>query len=203
MDARVKPAHDARDCRDASIHPGKLHRSRGANAPEGCSPVIPGGGVDPRLRGGKPPQKARGTARRDARPVRLCTPSCEGVAPLGAPSRLSPRDLAPRSSAPGRASWDVALAAVSRLRPVPAQRAPRSPVVVPDGRSPGAARVRGERSHARERRALTPRAGATGSCPSGGSGGEEFGPRVWRNFLLAAPSLCGRLPRHAIGLAQK
>jgi hypothetical protein len=125
------------------------------DAPEGCSPVIPGGGVDPPPSRGQAPAKSEGTARRDARPVRLCTPPCGSVAPLGAPSRLSPRDLAPRSSAPGRASWDVALAAASRLRPVPAQRAPRRPVVVPDGRSPGAARERGERSHARERRALT------------------------------------------------
>jgi hypothetical protein len=52
------------------------------------------------------------------------------------------RRLACRS-APGRASWDVALAAASRRRPVPVQRAPRRPVIVPAGRGPGAARARG------------------------------------------------------------
>ena len=40
-------------------------------------------------------------------------------------------------SAPGRVSWDPALAGVTRLLPVPVQRAPRRPVVLPDQRCPG------------------------------------------------------------------
>ncbi len=35
-----------------------------------------------------------------------------------------------------RASWDVTLMGVTRLRPIPVQRAPRRPVIVPAGRCP-------------------------------------------------------------------
>jgi hypothetical protein len=35
-----------------------------------------------------------------------------------------------------RASWDVALTGVTRLPPIPVQRAPRRPVIVPAGRCP-------------------------------------------------------------------
>jgi hypothetical protein len=38
--------------------------------------------------------------------------------------------------------WDAALAGVTRPKPVPVQRAPRRPVIVPAGRIPGAARER-------------------------------------------------------------
>ena len=65
------------------------------------------------------------------------------TAPFGAPSRLSLQPLKTATQLQVRASWDAALAAVSRLRPIPVQRAPRRAVVMPPGRSPGAARERG------------------------------------------------------------
>ena len=43
----------------------------------------------------------------------------------------------PDDSAPGRASWDPASRGRYPLSPVPVQRAPRRPVVMPDGRCPG------------------------------------------------------------------
>ena len=61
-----------------------------------------------------------------------------------------------------RASWDVASTAVTRLRPVPAQRAPRSAVVMPHGRGPGAARARGN-----EPRAQAPRPPPSQGVPIG------------------------------------
>ena len=63
-----------------------------------------------------------------------------------------------------RASWDAASAPVRCLRPVPAQRAPRSAVVLPHGRGPGAARCRGYEPQRRYD------AGAARPCPL---------PRLW------------------------
>jgi hypothetical protein len=60
--------------------------------------------------------------------------------PVGVP----PRHLLRRTNATAqlrlRASWDAALTGVTRLQPVPVQRAPRRPVIMPAGRIPGAAR---------------------------------------------------------------
>jgi hypothetical protein len=60
--------------------------------------------------------------------------------PVGVP----PRHLLRRTNATAqlrlRASWDVALTGVTHLQPVPVQRAPRRPVIMPAGRIPEAAR---------------------------------------------------------------
>jgi hypothetical protein len=60
----------------------------------------------------------------------------ERTAPHGAPQRLSRWAVALAAQLQARASWDVASSAVSRLRPVPVQRAPRRGVIVPPGRIP-------------------------------------------------------------------
>jgi hypothetical protein len=122
---------------ETSNHPGKLHRSRGAHAPEVSS--------------GGPRFEKRGGRRADeAQPVRLC-------ARLLGPRGASRRAVRRSPSAPGRA--------FGGLTPV-RQRAPRGGVLVPPGgvrRRPGACLAR-----ARARApARSPRAGATGSCPSG------------------------------------
>jgi hypothetical protein len=60
--------------------------------------------------------------------------------PVGVP----PRHLLRRTNATAqlrlRASWDVALTGVTHLQPVPVQRVPRRPVIMPAGRIPEAAR---------------------------------------------------------------
>jgi len=51
------------------------------------------------------------------------------------------------------------------------------------GRSPGAARVRGLLATPAGADPI-PTNGATGSRPLRGSGGREYGPRIWRNYVL-------------------
>jgi hypothetical protein len=104
-----------------------------------------------------PRLKRRGGRRAERREVRcLHALFSESVAPLGAPSRLSrgPEDRAAQLQAALPGTWPAA--GVTRCRPVPAQRAPRSLVIMPGGRSPGAARERAERRHARGRRSPSP-----------------------------------------------
>jgi hypothetical protein len=62
--------------------------------------------------------------------------------PVGVPPRLSLRRTNATAQLRLRASWDAALAGVTRRQPVPVQRAPRRPVIVPAGRNPEAARER-------------------------------------------------------------
>jgi hypothetical protein len=65
-----------------------------------------------------------------------------GRSPVGVPPRLLLRRTNATAQLRLRASWDAALAGVTRLQPVPVQRAPRRPVIVPAGRIPEAARER-------------------------------------------------------------
>ena len=60
--------------------------------------------------------------------------------PVGVPPRLLLRRPNATAQLRLRASWDAAATGVTRLEPVPVQRAPRRPVMVPAGRIPGAAR---------------------------------------------------------------
>ena len=62
--------------------------------------------------------------------------------PVGVPPRLLLRRPNATAQLRLRASWDAAATGVTRLEPVPVQRAPRRPVIVPAGRIPGAARER-------------------------------------------------------------
>ena len=84
--------------------------------------------------------------------------------PVGVP----PRHLLRRTNATAqlqlRASWDAALTGVTRLKPVPVQRAPRRPVIVPAGRIPGAARERSYELRPQEPRPLRQSA-VTGDVP--------------------------------------
>ena len=147
----------------AHSHAGKLHRSRRANAPEVCHrrPGLPG------IRHSKHPRpKARGTARRGARPILWHT---ELLAPRGA----SRRAVAASCTAPGRASG-VGSSACRRFtggRPSPA---PISELLAAGhsarGRSPGAARKRWPAKPSPAGAGPNPRAGATGSCPFAGIG---------------------------------
>jgi hypothetical protein len=61
-------------------------------------------------------------------------PKVGARSPSGAPLRHSPR-LLPLGSASGRASWNYRVQ-TGGPSPAPVQRAPRGPVVVPDGRCP-------------------------------------------------------------------
>jgi hypothetical protein len=63
--------------------------------------------------------------------------------PVGVPPRLLLRRPNATAQLRMRAFRDVVRAAISRLRLIPVQRAPRRPVMVPAGRCPGAARERG------------------------------------------------------------
>ncbi len=119
---------------------GKLHRSRGVARARGLHhrPAL-GRGIP--LSRGRAPAKSEGTARRAAHPVRLFTPSREGVAPLGAPSRRF-QSLAPCFPAATRAGiWRPPIRAASaalRLRHVqPLKAGPRSGA----GRLAGASRA--------------------------------------------------------------
>jgi hypothetical protein len=80
-----------------------------------------------------------------------------GRSPVGVPPRLSLRRTNATAQLRLRASWDAALAGVTRLQPVPVQRAPRRPVIVPAGRIPEAARER----------SANPPAGTAPAPPSG------------------------------------
>ena len=62
--------------------------------------------------------------------------------PVGVPPRLLLRRPNATAQLRLRASWDAAATGVTRLAPVPVQRAPRRPVIVPAGRIPEAARER-------------------------------------------------------------
>ena len=77
-----------------------------------------------------PRPKGEGTARQMARQSLICTPSCEGVAPSGAPSGVLLRR---------RAALFVTVRMMDGLR----QPAPGGQPVLATRRSPDAARVRG------------------------------------------------------------
>ena len=119
----------------------------------------------------------RGTERRQAQPVLLWGDPRRPPAPSGAPSRGSRLATGRRKAQPqARASWDLAPTGVTRLRPVPAQRAPRSAVVMPHGRGPGAARARGHEPRAQAPRPLPFSRTSQGNAPRG-EGDEEYMPR--------------------------
>jgi hypothetical protein len=84
--------------------------------------------------------------------------------PVGVP----PRHLLRRTNATAqlrlRASWDVALTGVTHLQPVPVQRAPRRPVIMPAGRIPEAARERSYEPRPQEPQPLRQSA-VTGDVP--------------------------------------
>ena len=109
------------------------------------------------------------------------TPSCEGVAPLGAPSRRFHCGAGPRFRGPLRPASGSKLAAPfgSTARPKPraglggppSASSSQGPVVVPGGApAPPGCVASSPRPRAPAR---TPRAGATGSRPLGGSGRVE------------------------------
>jgi hypothetical protein len=147
-------------------HLGKLHRSRGAQAPEFCC-------RDPRLK------KARGTARQEAR----ASPFARGLCgPRGASRRAvrrfcgaGPRFLTFRFAPPPALGRRPLLGGPCPSSLGQAWRPAVSELLAggrsAPGRNPGAARARGPRAPAR-----TPRAGATGSRPLGGSGEGEYKP---------------------------
>ena len=83
------------------------------------------------------PPRLRGRTEEGARRASGGTRS-----PVGVPPRLLLRRTNATAQLRLRASWDAALTGVTRLEPVPVQRAPRRPVIVPAGRIPEAARER-------------------------------------------------------------
>jgi hypothetical protein len=84
------------------------------------------------------PRNAEGVERQAAHQFSVLPRSVSGTrAPLGAPLAALVTGSSPATQLQSRASWDEEFA------PVPVQRAPRSAVVMPRGRGPGAARVRG------------------------------------------------------------
>ena len=140
---------------------GARLRSRGAGAPEVFSHC-------PRS------IKARGTARRLARPFLMCTPSREGVAPLGARSgvfcgagpRFAHGPLRPAVGSKGRASMGRGLRASGRpVNAPPSASSSRGRRSAP-GRSPGAARVRACEARPRAP-AQSPRTAQPVRVPSG------------------------------------
>ena len=84
--------------------------------------------------------------------------------PVGVPPRLLLRRTNATAQLRLRASWDAALTGVTRLKPLPVQRAPRRPVIVPAGRIPGAARERSYELRPQEPRPLRQSA-VTGDVP--------------------------------------
>ena len=112
----------------------------GAVRPEVCSPHAPGAG-DPRFRGDKPPQKARGTARQKTRPVLLFTLPSSGqrgasrravAAIFAAPGpRFSARRLVPPPACGCDPFRVAARASLGRTLAVRRQRAPRSGSLCP------------------------------------------------------------------------
>jgi hypothetical protein len=85
----------------------------------------------------------RNAGRRNPSIGRICGCGARPVrSPVGVPPRLSLRRPNATAQLRLRASWDAAATGVTRLKPVPVQRAPRRPVIVPAGRIPGAARGR-------------------------------------------------------------
>ena len=87
------------------------------------------------------PSRLRGRTEEGARRASGGTRS-----PVGVPPRLLLRRPNATAQLRLRASWDAASTGVTRLAPVPVQRAPRRPVIVPAGRIPGAARERSGKS---------------------------------------------------------
>jgi hypothetical protein len=83
------------------------------------------------------PSRLRGRTEEGARRASGGTRS-----PVGVPPRLLLRRPNATAQLRLRASWDAASTGVTRLAPVPVQRAPRRPVIVPAGRIPEAARER-------------------------------------------------------------
>ena len=145
------------------VHAVKLHRSRGADAPELCCPRPPGAGSSPR-------KKARGTARQAAHsPYRHAN-----LGPRGA----SRRAVSAFFAAPGRAFGQNA----SARRPfwaAPCRRAHAVSELLAGGRSapgrsPGAARARALLRARPRAPARSPRDGATGSRPPWGSGEVDY-----------------------------
>ena len=116
---------------DPLVHPGQIHPAtkKGGGTPTDAYLQPP----HPHLH----PRRLRGRTEEGARRASVGTRS-----PVGVP----PRHLLRRTNATAqlrlRASWDVAPTGVTHLPPVPVQRAPRRPVIMPAGRIPEAARSR-------------------------------------------------------------
>jgi hypothetical protein len=132
----------------------------------------------PRGAGNSSPEKARGTARRGARPILWHANLAARVAPLGAPSRRL-CGAGPR--------FRSGLLACRRFRR-PAEPGPISELLAAGrsarGRSPDAARKRAERRHARGRRPEPHEPAQPVRAPSRGSSGKECGPsRCWNQVL--------------------
>ena len=117
-----------------------LKQERGGGAPTGAPAMIRASQKSSRRRR-KPSACGAEAGRRQVYAI-CATHLHRARSPLGAPPRHSLR-LLPRNSAPGRVSWDAAMSGVTRLSPVPVQRAPRRPVMMPDERNPRASRERG------------------------------------------------------------
>ena len=169
----------------------KLHRSRGVARARGLLPVCPRGGGS-RFRGDKPPQNARGTARRAARPVRLFTPASRPAWRLSARRRgdFSPWRRASRRRPGGYFVPPIrAASAALRLRHVqPLKAGPRSGA----GRLARASRVRGQRTHARGRRPC-PRDRRNRFASPRGQGDGEYKPSLARGdkfFEIGAIGRC-------------
>ena len=105
------------------------------------------------------PPPLRGRTEEGARRASIGTRS-----PVGVPPRLLLRRTNATAQLRLRASWDAALTGVTRLQPVPVQRAPRRPVIMPAGRIPGAARERSYEPRPQEPRPLRQSA-VTGDVP--------------------------------------
>jgi len=146
------------------------------DAPEGCSPLSPGAGSRPvpaqGVRGSRPPHKsAEGDgAPRGAQPSFSTRTFWARVAPLGAPSR---RFLRRRAALLKLGCLSVPPFQGGRPSPAPSASSSRRVVVPASGAPapPGSALLLRARPRAPAR---TPRAGATGSCPSRGSDGNGF-----------------------------
>ena len=132
------------------------------------------------LSSGRPPRAGpvgtiRATKRREAERrqtqsihwphLRMRRASGGTRSPVGVPPRLLLRRPNATAQLRLRASWDGALTGVTRLQPVPVQRAPRRPVIVPAGRIPGAARERGYKPRPQEPHSLH-RSAVAGDVPS-------------------------------------
>ena len=117
-----------------------LKQERGGGAPTGAPAMIRASQKSSRRR--REPSACGAEAGRRQVYAVCATRLHRARSPLGAPPRHSLR-LSPRNSAPGRVSWDLVMSGVTRFSPVPVQRAPRRPVVMPDERNPRASRERG------------------------------------------------------------
>jgi hypothetical protein len=183
--------HRVRDAIEAGAefgfrHLGKLQRSRGAQAPEFWGHRMPG---LPGIRHFQVPRlkKARGTARQEAR----ASPFARGLCgPRGASRRAvrrfcgaGPRFLTFRLSPPPALGRRPLLGGLCRSSLGQALRPAVSELLAggrsATGRNPDAARARWPARHRPRAPARTPRAGATGSRPLGGSGEREY-KLIWK-----------------------